>query len=74
MEVLGPVNHTLFKSIYFFDPNGHRVELACDIATDQMNRALDKVKWDMLNEWAQTKKHPNTHNGYMMAQSRLMCD
>ena len=20
-----------------------------------MNRALDKVKWDMLNEWAQTK-------------------
>ena len=74
LEVLGPVNHTLFKSIYFFDPNGHRVELACDITTDQMNRALDKVKWDMLNEWAQTKKHPNTHNGYMMAQSRLMCD
>ena len=58
LEVLGPVNHTLFKSIYFFDPNGHRVELACDIATDQMNRALDKVKWDMLNEWAQTKKAP----------------
>lgn len=23
-----------------------------------MNRALDKVKWDILNEWAQTKKAP----------------
>ncbi|MEY3888236.1 MAG: Metallothiol transferase FosB, partial [Pseudomonadota bacterium] len=24
VEVLGPTNHTIFKSIYFFDPNGHR--------------------------------------------------
>ena len=24
IEVLGPTDHTIFKSIYFFDPNGHR--------------------------------------------------
>lgn len=58
VEVLGPVNHTLFQSIYCFDPSGHRIELACDIATEKMNKALDKVKWDMLNEWAVTKKAP----------------
>ena len=29
IEVVGPTNHTIFKSIYFFDPNGHRLELGC---------------------------------------------
>ncbi|WP_424992107.1 VOC family protein [Moraxella porci] len=58
VDVLGPVNHTLFHSIYCFDPNGHRIELACDVTTDKMAKALDKVKWDMLNEWAITKKAP----------------
>ena len=27
--VVGITDHTIFKSIYFFDPNGHRLELAC---------------------------------------------
>ena len=31
IDVLGPTHHGIFKSIYFFDPNGHRVELAADI-------------------------------------------
>lgn len=58
IEVIGVTNHTLFHSIYFFDPNGHRIELAYDVTTSQMTRALDMVKWDMLNEWAVTKKAP----------------
>ena len=28
IKVVGPTDHTIFKSIYFFDPNGHRLELA----------------------------------------------
>ena len=56
--VIGPTDHTIFKSIYFFDPSGHRLELAVDTATPQMNKALDAVKWDMLNEWDRTKKAP----------------
>ncbi len=56
--VIGPTDHTIFKSIYFFDPSGHRLELAVDTATPQMNQALDAVKWDMLNEWDRTKKAP----------------
>ncbi|RJG01465.1 VOC family protein [Noviherbaspirillum sedimenti] len=58
IEVLGPTDHTIFKSIYFFDPNGHRIELCADTATPKMNKMLDDVKWDMLNEWAKTKKAP----------------
>ena len=58
IDVIGPVNHTLFQSIYFFDPSGHRLELAVNTATPQMNRALDDVKWAMLDEWDRTKKAP----------------
>jgi catechol 2,3-dioxygenase-like lactoylglutathione lyase family enzyme len=64
IEVIGPVNHTLFKSIYFFDPNGHRLELAADIGTPEMYRKLDEVKWDMLEEWSQTRRAP-AHAAWM---------
>ncbi|BEV70765.1 MULTISPECIES: VOC family protein [unclassified Paludibacterium] len=58
IEVVGPTDHTLFQSIYFFDPNGHRLELACNTATSDMNRRLDEVKWAMLEEWDRTKQAP----------------
>jgi lactoylglutathione lyase len=64
IEVVGPTEHTIFKSIYFFDPNGHRLELAVDTATPEMNKQLDEVKWAMLDEWARTKKAPQ-HAAWM---------
>ena len=64
IEVVGPTDHTIFKSIYFFDPNGHRLELAADVGTPEMYKQLDEVKWDMLNEWAQTKRAPK-HAAWM---------
>ncbi len=64
IEVIGPTNHTLFQSIYFLDPNGHRLELACDTSTPDMLRRLDEVKWAMLDEWAQTKRAPR-HAAWM---------
>jgi lactoylglutathione lyase len=64
VEVLGPTNHTIFKSIYFFDPNGHRLELATNTGTPEMMRKLDEVKWDMLNEWSKTKRAPK-HAAWM---------
>src|SRR6476469_9384634 len=36
IEVIGPTDHTIFKSIYFFDPNGHLLELAANTATPEM--------------------------------------
>jgi len=59
VKVLGITNHGFFHSIYFFDPNGHRVELACpDPDKEALIRKLDAVKWDMLEEWSQTKRAP----------------
>jgi len=69
IEVLGPTEHTIFKSIYFFDPNGHRLELACDTATPQMNADLDRVKWEMLEEWSRTKRAPQ-HAAWMHPQNK----
>ncbi|NLD69302.1 MAG: VOC family protein [Limnobacter sp.] len=64
IEVLGPTEHTIFKSIYFRDPNGHRLELAANTATPEMNAKLDEVKWDMLEEWSRTKRAPR-HAAWM---------
>ena len=64
VDVIGPTNHTIFKSIYFFDPNGHRLELACNTGTPEMYQKLDECKWDMLNEWAKTKRAPK-HAAWM---------
>jgi catechol 2,3-dioxygenase-like lactoylglutathione lyase family enzyme len=58
IEVVGPTDHALFQSIYFFDPNGHRLELACNTHSAEMMQRLDAVKWEMLNEWAVTRKAP----------------
>jgi lactoylglutathione lyase len=58
IEVVGPTDHTLFQSIYFFDPNGHRLELAVNTHTPEMLQRLDAVKWEMLEEWSRTKRAP----------------
>lgn len=65
VEVLGVTDHGVFHSIYFFDPNGHRLELACpDEGETQKLKRLDEVKWDMLEEWSITKKAPR-HAAWM---------
>ena len=58
IEVLGPTYHGIFKSIYFFDPNGHRLELAANIGTAEQYAELARVAPLMLDEWAVTKKAP----------------
>ena len=64
IEVIGPTDHTIFKSIYFHDPNGHRLELAANVGTPDMYQRLDDVKWAMLEEWNATKKAPK-HAAWM---------
>ncbi|WP_323761927.1 VOC family protein [Maricaulis sp.] len=58
LDVLGPVNHGIFKSIYFFDPNGHRLELAANTGTDEQMAELKRVARPMIEEWSQTKRAP----------------
>ena len=70
IDVVGPTDHTIFKSIYFFDPNGHRLELAANTGTADMSKRLDEVKWEMLEEWSQTRRAPEharwMHDGSMV--------
>ncbi|BAO81216.1 lactoylglutathione lyase and related lyase [Serpentinimonas raichei] len=73
IEVIGPTDHTIFKSIYFFDPNGHRLELVADCATPDMLQRLDAVKWPMLDEWAQTRRAPK-HAAWMHEQELKALD
>jgi catechol 2,3-dioxygenase-like lactoylglutathione lyase family enzyme len=56
LDVVGPTDHEIIKSIYFFDPNGHRLELT--VRTDKPGQieALNDVAWEMLEEWSQNKK------------------
>jgi len=58
IEVLGPINHGIFDSIYFFDPNGHRLELAANKGTREQMAQLKEVADAMLEEWSRTKKAP----------------
>ncbi len=58
VDVVGPTNHGIFQSIYFFDPNGHRLELVANTRTDEQIAELRRVAPDMLEEWSRTKKAP----------------
>jgi catechol 2,3-dioxygenase-like lactoylglutathione lyase family enzyme len=69
IEVLGPTDHGIFKSIYFFDPNGHRIELAADTGTVEELAELQRVAPAMLDEWSRTKKAPQ-HAAWLHEKAR----
>jgi glyoxylase I family protein len=69
LVVVGPTDHGIFKSIYFFDPNGHRLELAADTGTPEELAELKRVAPDMLEEWSRTKKAPQ-HAAWLHEKAR----
>ena len=58
LDVIGPTDHGVFQSIYFFDPNGHRLELTAVTAKPEQARELKRVAPAMLEEWDRTKQPP----------------
>lgn len=58
LDVLGVTNHGIIHSIYFFDPNGHRLELTYRSGTPEQMKQLADVAPLMLEEWSKTKKAP----------------
>lgn len=58
LAVIGPVDHSIFQSIYFFDPNGHRLEVTTNTAQPGMLEKLHEVAPAMLEEWDLTKRAP----------------
>ena len=56
VEVLGITDHHIFKSIYFFDPNGVRLELSAQIADEFQMLKESKTAHARLDEWTARKK------------------
>jgi catechol 2,3-dioxygenase-like lactoylglutathione lyase family enzyme len=54
IDVVGPTDHTLFMSIYFFDPNGHRLELTTNIGEKALWDKTADMADSMLEEWNRT--------------------
>jgi len=58
LDVIGPTDHHIFKSIYFFDPSGHRLELCANVERPGALEKLHEVAPAMIEEWSQTKRAP----------------
>ena len=56
VEVLGVTDHHIFKSIYFFDPNGIRMELTAQLADAFQMLQESKTAHARLDEWTARKK------------------
>ena len=56
VEVIGPVDHTVFRSIYFFDPNGHRLEVAAWTSERHRMERLRATAEASLAEWTANRR------------------
>ena len=56
VEVLGVTDHHIFKSIYFFDPNGIRLELTAQLADAVQMQRESTTAHARLNEWTARKQ------------------
>jgi glyoxylase I family protein len=59
VQVLGVTDHGIFKSIYFRDPSGHRVEVTCESLSDEMREKLLGESEALLEEWSRTRRAPD---------------
>jgi catechol 2,3-dioxygenase-like lactoylglutathione lyase family enzyme len=58
ISTLGVTDHGIYKSIYFRDPSGHRLEVTCETMAEDVKHALVNGAWDLLGEWDRTKRAP----------------
>jgi glyoxylase I family protein len=56
IEVLGVTDHHVFKSIYFFDPNGVRLELTAQLADANEMKKESQTAHARLAEWTARKQ------------------
>ncbi len=56
VEVLGITDHHIFHSIYFFDPNGVRLELTAQLADEFQMLQESKTAHARLAEWTARKQ------------------
>jgi glyoxylase I family protein len=56
VEVLGPIDHKNVHSIYFFDPNGIRLELTCVANTPAIRQKRMTDARELMKRWSQIRK------------------
>jgi len=56
LSVLGPTDHEFVNSIYFFDPNGIRLELTCRVDDEGYMDQAERVSHARLAEWTNAKR------------------
>ncbi|WP_332776560.1 VOC family protein [Polaromonas sp.] len=56
IDVIGVTDHHIFKSIYFFDPNGVRLELTAQLADELKMQEESKTAHARLAEWTARKE------------------
>ena len=55
MDVLGPINHDDFiRSIYFYDPSGHRLELTANTCEKDRHKVFESEAYGVLDCWSET--------------------
>ncbi len=71
IEVVGPTNHDDFLlSIYFFDPNGHRLELTTPTCEPERLRLFEAeaprvlALWNETHDWSQRERAFGSKEGY----------
>lgn len=55
IDVIGVTDHHIFKSIYFFDPNGVRLELSAQVADEFQMLQESTTAHARLDEWTARK-------------------
>ncbi|MEE2997169.1 MAG: VOC family protein [Pseudomonadota bacterium] len=58
IEVVGVTDHGFVKSIYFFDPNGIRLEITCEVIGEPERQAHRHEAHAVLKAWTDTRPAP----------------
>ncbi|MBV8772862.1 MAG: VOC family protein [Deltaproteobacteria bacterium] len=56
VQVLGVTDHGPIKSIYFFDPNGIRLELTAPVSSEPLFHGFGRTAHKQLEAWQQKKQ------------------
>jgi catechol 2,3-dioxygenase-like lactoylglutathione lyase family enzyme len=67
IDVVGPTDHHFIESIYFFDPNGHRLELTARKGDKALLKRLERLAPAMLRDWT-TGKGTVRHAAFLHAK------
>ena len=71
VDVIGITDHHIFKSIYFFDPNGVRLELSAQVASEFQMLKESTSAHARLDEWTARKQQWRAERAQGKAPEKL---